>query len=281
MRGRSARTDRQCPCLRRFSVLCIIPPSCFKTIMKNKHFLLGLAAGAALLVGTGCSKQESPATPAADNATPRSTPAASEKQPAVETPKAAESRPAAPAEAEPAATAEPAAATPAPATASAAASPAQPATSVAVPSQKPGEEQPAAQTATASVSNAAATQISALQSAFQAQKLSVAQTATNEVQALAVAATNRVSSALAITNQAGATATNQVQVLLERVKILSSNQKYQEALATVNQLYETKLTPEQKLQVDTLKSQIQTALAQKATSEAGSVLGNILGGKKQ
>ena len=88
-------------------------------------------------------------------------------------------------------------------------------------------------------------------------------------------------STLAITNQLGSVATNQVQALLEKARNLTSNQKYQEALGTVTQLYTTKLTPEQKQKVDDLKSQIQTAITQKATSEASSALGNILGGKKQ
>ena len=70
--------------------------------------------------------------------------------------------------------------------------------------------------------------------------------------------------------------TNQVQALLEQAKNLTSNQKYQEALGTLTQLYNTKLTPEQKQQADELKVQIQPAVTQKAASS----LGNFLGGKK-
>jgi outer membrane PBP1 activator LpoA protein len=65
-------------------------------------------------------------------------------------------------------------------------------------------------------------------------------------------------------------------VLLDQAKNLTSNQKYQEALGTLTQLYATKLTPEQKQQADDLKAQIQTAVSQKAAS----TLGNFLGGKK-
>ncbi|MDB6033664.1 MAG: hypothetical protein JWM16_4002 [Verrucomicrobiales bacterium] len=131
----------------------------------------------------------------------------------------------------------------------------------------------------------------ALQTSFQAQKLAVSQAVTNQVQAvassttnqlqaLATAATNQVLGALGLTNSVSAAVTNQVEVLLEKAKILSNNQKYQEALTTVTQLYNTKLTPEQRQKADDLKAQIQASLAQKATTEANSVLGGLLGGKK-
>jgi len=62
-------------------------------------------------------------------------------------------------------------------------------------------------------------------------------------------------------------------LLLEQAKALTANQKYQDALTTLTELYQTKLTPEQKQQADTLKAQIQTAMAEKATSALGSFLG--------
>jgi hypothetical protein len=104
--------------------------------------------------------------------------------------------------------------------------------------------------------------------------------ATNQFQAMAAAATNKGLAALGMTNQALASGTNQVQALLEKAKTLTANQKYQDALGYVTQLYNTKLTPDQKQQVDALKAQIQTAMAQKAESQATSVLGGFLGGKK-
>jgi hypothetical protein len=148
-----------------------------------------------------------------------------------------------------------------------------------------------------------------MQSALKTQQLAFAQAGSNQLQALAGVATNRIMATLATTNQAAATATNQlqalastvsnpvlatlattnqvatattnqVQALLETAKTLSSNQKYQEALGTLAQVYETKLTPDQKQKADELKAQIQTMLTEKAASGASSVLGNILGGKK-
>jgi hypothetical protein len=96
----------------------------------------------------------------------------------------------------------------------------------------------------------------------EANQLSLAQTATN--QALAV---------LGTTSQLVAATSTQVEALLDRAKSLTANQKYQEALNTLTQLYATKLTPGQKQKADDLKSQIQTAVAQKATSALGGVLG--------
>ncbi len=105
--------------------------------------------------------------------------------------------------------------------------------------------------------------------------------ATNQLQALTSSATNNLLTALGATNGAASTSTNfAVQALLEKAKILSSNQKYQEALTTLTTVYETQLTTEQKQQADALKSQIQTALAEKAVSGASSALGGFLGGKK-
>ena len=80
-----------------------------------------------------------------------------------------------------------------------------------------------------------------------------------------------------MTNQGPLTTTNEVQALLERAKTLTANQKYQDALATVTELYSKKLTPDQKQKADDLKNQIQAALANKAASS----LGDMFGGSKQ
>jgi hypothetical protein len=74
--------------------------------------------------------------------------------------------------------------------------------------------------------------------------------------------------------------TTQVQVLIEKATGLVTDQKYQEALPIVQQLTGLQLTPEQQTLVDGLKTQIQTALAKKTTSDAASALGGALGGKK-
>jgi hypothetical protein len=165
--------------------------------MKIRYAMLGVAAGAVLILAIGCSKEEPPAgeTPKAMN------PAPSGAQKA-----AAEAAPAAPAPAEPA---PPAAAT------------------IAVP-------------------------------------------------AVPAAATQAMTEAAAAPSEMSA----QAQGLIDKAKGLVSNEKYQEALNSLQQLTNMKLTPEQQKMVDDLKAQIQTALAKAAGTNAASALGNILGGKK-
>ncbi len=160
----------------------------------------------------------------------------------------------------------------------AALAPLAPATNVPLGNAQPVlSSQPPTVAATNSLTGLKAT----LQTTLQTQQVALTQAVISQIQALAGGATNRGINALAITNQVASAATNQVQALLDKARLLTSNQKYQEALNTVSQLYATKLTPEQKQKADDLKNQIQTALAQKASSEAGSVLGNMLGGKKE
>jgi hypothetical protein len=209
-------------------------------IMKYSYSVLAFVTGTALLVAAGCSKQEPAAPPAADNTAKSQQSAVSEQPPA-----------AAPAAPEPAAAAKPVVAAPV-------STP-----PVAVPA--PAAAQPVATTPAAPPTNAIATSLASLQ-----------QTGTDQLRALAAGATNRALSAVGVTNQAAVTTTNQVEALLEQAKSLTANQKYQEALGTLTELYKTKLTPEQKQQADALKVQAQTALTQKATS----ALGGFLGGKK-
>jgi len=77
-----------------------------------------------------------------------------------------------------------------------------------------------------------------------------------------------------------AASNSQVQGMIDKAKGLVTNQKYQDALAVVQKLSSLQLTPDQQTLVDGLKTQIQTALAKNAASDAASSLGNILGGKK-
>jgi hypothetical protein len=72
----------------------------------------------------------------------------------------------------------------------------------------------------------------------------------------------------------------QAQGLIDRAKGLVTDQKYQEALSTLKQLANLKLTPEQQKLVDDLKAQIQSALAKSATTDPASAPGGALGGKK-
>jgi hypothetical protein len=195
-----------------------------KQVMKITYSVLGLAAGAALFLVNGCSKEQPPAgeNPKAMNPAPSEA-----QQPAAE---------------------------PAPAVSTPAAAPAQPPTPAAsavppvVETPKAAAEQAPP---TAAVTAAAGVQTAA-------------------TQAVATAAAAAASSA----------AGSQVQALIDKAKGLVTNQKYQDALSTVQQLYSLKLTPEQQTLVDGLKAQIQTAMAKSAASDAASAVGNVLGGKK-
>ena len=100
--------------------------------MTYKYSVLGLAAGMALLMGTGCSKQESPATPAVDTATKSQTPTTSDQPQPIPAPKALEKQPAVSTNLESAITTNPAATITVPAPASATAMPSSNASSVAV-----------------------------------------------------------------------------------------------------------------------------------------------------
>lgn len=172
------------------------------TQMKITYSILGLFAGAALFLATGCGKQEPPAgeTPKAMN------PAPSDAQKA-----AAEAAP--------------------PAAVPAAPAPAEP-------------TPPAA--------------------------------ATIPVPAVPAAATQAVTEAAAAPSAMSA----QTQGLIDKAKGLVKSEKYQEALNSLQQLKDMKLTDEQQKMVDDLKAQIQTSLVKAAGTNAASALGNILGGKK-
>lgn len=70
------------------------------------------------------------------------------------------------------------------------------------------------------------------------------------------------------------------QDIIDKAKSLVGENKYQDALNALQGLAGMSLTDEQQKIVDGLKKQIQDALAKKATSDASSAVGGLLGGKK-
>jgi hypothetical protein len=173
-------------------------------IMTYKHSILGLAAGTALLVAAGCSKQESPATPAVDTATKSQAPVTREKQQPAQAPKASDNQPAVSTKLQSAVTTNTAATMTAPTTAVATPVPIAATNSVAVAPQKLTRAQPKVKPADAFGGDLANTAGGILQS----QQLSLTQIGTNQLQALAATATNRVLAALGMTNQIASTTTN-------------------------------------------------------------------------
>jgi hypothetical protein len=117
----------------------------------------------------------------------------------------------------------------------------------------------------------------------EAQKAVEATTAAT-AQAKTAAATAAQRLAGATTNMGGnavAAADSQVQALIEKAKGLMADQKYKDALKTVQQLAALRLTPEQRRLVDGLKEQIQGALARNLGSDATATLGNGLGSQTE
>lgn len=75
-------------------------------------------------------------------------------------------------------------------------------------------------------------------------------------------------------------AEGQAQTLIDRAKSLYGEKKYQDALTSLAGLANVQLTPDQQKVVDSLKTQIQSALAKNTATDAGSALGGVLGEKK-
>ena len=97
------------------------------------------------------------------------------------------------------------------------------------------------------------------------------------------AAKEATDQATKVTDQAATqaqAAEQQAQGLIDRAKAYVADQKYPDALSTLNQLTGIKLTDSQQKLVDSLKAQIQAALAKTTTDDAASKLGGALGGKQ-
>lgn len=77
-----------------------------------------------------------------------------------------------------------------------------------------------------------------------------------------------------------AEATGTAQTLIDKARTLVTEKKYQDALTVMGQLSDLKLTDDQKKLVESLKTQIQKAMAGQAATDGASAVGNLLGGKK-
>ncbi|HPY30878.1 MAG TPA: hypothetical protein PLT00_11125 [Verrucomicrobiota bacterium] len=75
-------------------------------------------------------------------------------------------------------------------------------------------------------------------------------------------------------------AADKAQDLINQVRSLVEAKKYNEASGLLAQLANLKLTPEQQKTVGDLKTTIQQALSQQATSKAAEAVSGMLGGKK-
>jgi hypothetical protein len=99
----------------------------------------------------------------------------------------------------------------------------------------------------------------------------------SDVQSAAKTATEAAAKAASDLKQNAAV---QADSLLTQAKTYISEKKYQEALNSLKQVSNLKLTPEQEKALQDLQKQVQAGLASMGATNAAEKLGSFLGGKK-
>ena len=97
--------------------------------------------------------------------------------------------------------------------------------------------------------------------------------AATEIKAQTEASATQATTAV---NNAAVTTSTQAQTFIDKAQAYVAEKKYTEALNTLSQIANVKLTPEQQDLVTKLKAQIQTAMASQGANEGLKAVGGIL-----